>query len=134
MTDLMPPKNYSRIPVGLQLPDLIQVQLDSFNRLKDYGLGELFNEISPIVSYQNELRLHFPSDTPLSREFGLRYWFEAPKNSIEECLERDLTYACPLYVSVLLEGSDLAEKVKQDIFLGDFPEMTEKGTFIINGT
>ena len=60
MTDLMLPKNYARIPVGLQLPDLIQVQLDSFKRLKDYGLGELFNEISPIVSYQNELRLHFP--------------------------------------------------------------------------
>ena len=134
MTDLMLPKNYARIPVGLQLPDLIQVQLDSFKRLKNYGLGELFNEISPIVSYQNVLRLHFPSNTPLSREFGLRYWFETPKTSIEECLERDLTYSCPLYVSVLLEGSDLAEKVKQDIFLGDFPEMTEKGTFVINGT
>lgn len=134
MTDLMPPKNYARIPVGLELPQLIQVQLDSFQRLKDEGLGSLFNEISPIESYGNDLRLHFPSDTPLSKEFDLRYWFEAPKNTIEECLERDLTYSRPLYVSVLLEGNDMSEKIKQDIFLGDFPEMTQKGTFIINGT
>jgi len=134
MTDLMPPKNYARIPVGLELPQLIQVQLDSFQRLKNEGLGSLFHEISPIISYGNELRLHFPSDTPLAKEFGLKYWFEPPKNSVEECLERDLTYACPLYVSVLLEGSESGEKQKQDLFLGDFPEMTQKGTFIINGT
>ncbi len=134
MTDLMPPKTYARIPVGLELPQLIQVQLDSFQRLKDEGLKSLFNEVSPIVSYGNDLRLHFPSDTPISREFGLKFWFDAPKNPIEECLERDLTYACPLYVSVLLEGNDISDKVKQDIFLGDFPEMTPKGTFIINGT
>jgi len=134
MTDLMPPKNYARIPVGLGLPQLIQVQLDSFQRLKDEGLGSLFNEISPIVSYGGELRLHFPSETPLAKEFELKYWFEPPKNTVEECLERDLTYACPLYVSVLLEGSELGEKQKQDLFLGDFPEMTQKGTFIINGT
>jgi len=134
MTDLMPPKTYARIPVGLELPQLIQVQLESFQRLKDEGLKSLFNEVSPIVSYGNDLRLHFPSDTPISREFGLKFWFDAPKNSMEECLERDLTYACPLYVSVLLEGNDISDKVKQDIFLGDFPEMTPKGTFIINGT
>ena len=134
MTDLMPPKNYARIPVGLGLPQLIQVQLDSFQRLKDEGLGSLFNEISPIVSYGGELRLHFPSETPLAKEFELKYWFEPPKNTVEECLERDLTYACPLYVSVLLEGSELGEKQKQDLFLGDFPEMTQKGTLIINGT
>ena len=72
MTDLMPPKNYARIPVGLGLPQLIQVQLDSFQRLKDEGLGSLFNEISPIVSYGGELRLHFPSNTPLAKEFELK--------------------------------------------------------------
>ncbi len=134
MTDLMLPKNYARIPVGLELPQLIQVQLDSFQRLKDEGLGSLFNEISPIVSYGNDLRLHFPSESNLSKLFDLKYWFEAPKNSIEECLERDLTYASSLYVSVLLEGNETGEKQKQELFLGDFPEMTQKGTFIINGT
>ena len=134
MTDLMPPKNYARIPVGLELPQLIQVQLDSFQRLKSEGLGSLFNEISPIISYGDELRLHFPSNTQTAKDFDLKYWFEPPKNTIEECLERDLTYSCPLYVSVLLEGKEFSEKQKQELFLGDFPEMTPKGTFIINGT
>ncbi len=136
MTDLMPPKTYARIPVGLELPQLIQVQLDSFQRLKEEGLKSLFNEISPIESYVGDLRLYFPSDDPIAQEFGLKFWFDEPKNSIDECLERDLTYSSPLYVSVLLEGrsSDFSEKIKQDLFLGDFPEMTPKGTFIINGT
>jgi DNA-directed RNA polymerase subunit beta len=134
MADLMTPKNYARIPVGLELPQLIQVQLDSFQRLKSEGLGSLFNEISPIVSYGGDLRLHFPSNTPIAKEFDLQYRFEEPKNTIEECLERDLTYACPLYVSVLLDGAESSDKIKHDLFLGDFPEMTPKGTFIINGT
>ncbi|MFA5612061.1 MAG: DNA-directed RNA polymerase subunit beta [Anaerolineaceae bacterium] len=134
MTELMTPKNYARIPVGLALPDLIEVQIDSFKRLKSEGLGSLFNEISPIVSYGGDLRLHFPSDTEIGKEFGLEYWFEEPKNTIEECLERDLTYASPLYVSVLLDGAESSDKIKHDLFLGDFPEMTPKGTFIINGT
>ena len=64
----------------------------------------------------------------------MKYWFGEPKHTIEECVERDLTYASPLYVSVLLAGPDVPEPMKQDIFLGDFPEMTDKGTFIINGT
>lgn len=134
MADKMTPKNYARIPVGLPLPQLIQVQLDSFQRLKSEGLGSLFNEISPIVSYNGDLKLHFPSNTEIAKEFNLTYWFEEPKNSIEECLERDLTYACPLYVSVLLDGVENSDKIKHDLFLGDFPEMTPKGTFIINGT
>ncbi|NLA80031.1 MAG: DNA-directed RNA polymerase subunit beta, partial [Chloroflexi bacterium] len=98
------------------------------------GLANLLNEVSPIVSYGGDLRLHFPSEHPLAKEFDLQFWFEEPKNTIEECLERDLTYARPLYVSVLLEGADQTEAIKQDLFLGDFPEMTQKGTFVINGT
>ncbi len=131
---VLPIKNYARIPVALDLPNLIEVQLDSFKRLKEEGLGELFHEISPIESYNKEMRLYFPSRTPEAEQWGLKYWFGEPKYSIEECIERDLTYACPLYVSVLLAGPEIAEPIKQDIFLGDFPEMTPKGTFIINGT
>lgn len=142
MTELMPPKNYARIPVGLELPQLIEVQMESFERLKTEGLANLFNEISPITSYGGDLRLHFPSDTEMSREFDLKFWFEEPKNTIEECLERDLTYARPLYVSVLpeyvatgkKEGDVIHPLSSQSLFLGDFPEMTKKGTFIINGT
>ena len=134
MASSLPQKSYARIPVNLGLPNLIEVQLDSFERLKREGLGDLFHEISPIESYNKGMKLYFPSRGPESKQWGLKYWFGDPKHSIEECVERDLTYASPLYVSVLLAGPDVPEPIKQDIFLGDFPEMTDKGTFIINGT
>src|SRR5512146_2108569 len=134
MASVLPTKSYARIPVIFNLPDLIEVQLDSFRRLKAEGLSDLFDEISPIESYNKGMKLFFPSRSPEAKQWGLKYWFGEPKHSIEECVERDLTYASPLYVSVLLAGTDVPEPIKQDIFLGDFPEMTEKGTFIINGT
>jgi DNA-directed RNA polymerase subunit beta len=134
MASDVPSKSYARIQVTLPLPDLIEVQLESFERLKQDGLGDLFHELSPIESYNKGMKLYFPSRTPESDQWGLTYWFGDPKHTLDECVERDLTYASPLYVSVLLAGPDVAEPIKQDIFLGDFPEMTEKGTFIINGT
>jgi len=134
MASSLPRKSYARIPVKLDLPNLIEVQLDSFQRLKKEGLGDLFHEISPIESYNKGMKLFFPSRGAESQQWGLKYWFGDPKHTIEECVERDLTYASPLYVSVLLAGTDVPEPIKQDIFLGDFPEMTDKGTFIVNGT
>ena len=134
MAQVIPAKSYARIDVKLPLPELIEVQLSSFEELKREGLDSLFNEISPIESYNKGMKLYFPSLSPESKEWGLTYWFDEPKFEVEECVERDLTYASPLYVSVLLAGPDVPEPIKQDIFLGDFPEMTEKGTFIINGT
>jgi DNA-directed RNA polymerase subunit beta len=134
MSSSLPRKSYARIPVNINLPNLIEVQLDSFERLKREGLGDLFHEVSPIESYNKGMKLYFPSRSSESKQWGLKYWFGDPKHSIEECVERDLTYASPLYVSVLLAGPDVPEPIKQDIFLGDFPEMTDKGTFIINGT
>jgi DNA-directed RNA polymerase subunit beta len=134
MASTLPSKSYARIAVKLPLPDLIEVQLESFERLKKEGLSDLFHELSPIESYNKGMKLYFPSQTEESKQWGLTYWFGESKHSIEECVERDLTYASPLYVSVLLAGPDVSEPIKQDIFLGDFPEMTEKGTFIINGT
>jgi DNA-directed RNA polymerase subunit beta len=134
MASSLPQKSYARIPVSLDLPNLIEVQLDSFERLKKEGLGDLFHEVSPIESYNKGMKLFFPSRSPESQQWGLKYWFGEPKHTIEECVERDLTYASPLYVSVLLAGPDVPEPIKQDIFLGDFPEMTDKGTYIVNGT
>jgi DNA-directed RNA polymerase subunit beta len=134
MASDFPSKSYARIQVTLPLPDLIEVQLESFERLKKDGLGDLFHELSPIESYNKGMKLYFPSRTPESDQWGLTYWFGEPKHTLDECVERDLTFASPLYVSVLLAGPDVPEPIKQDIFLGDFPEMTEKGTFIINGT
>jgi DNA-directed RNA polymerase subunit beta len=134
MAQLPPSKSYARIDVKFKLPDLIEVQLDSFERLQSERLADLFHEISPIESYSGDMRLYFPSQSPESEEWGLSYWFEESKYNVDECVERDLTFAKPLYVSVLLAGPAIPEPIKQDIFLGDFPEMTEKGTFIINGT
>ena len=134
MPSVLPIKSYARIPVIFDLPNLIEVQLDSFKRLKSEGLADLFNEISPIESYNKGMKLYFPSRTAESQQWELKYWFGDPKHTIDDCVERDLTYASPLYISVLLAGPDVPEPIKQDIFLGDFPEMTEKGTFIINGT
>jgi DNA-directed RNA polymerase subunit beta len=134
MASVLPRKNYARISVTLDLPNLIEVQLDSFQRLKRDGLADLFHEISPIESYNKGMKLYFPSRGPESKQWGLKYWFGDPKHSIEDCVERDLTYSSPLYVSVLLAGPDVPDPITQDIFLGDFPEMTDKGTFIINGT
>jgi DNA-directed RNA polymerase subunit beta len=134
MSSTLPRKSYARIPVNIKLPNLIEVQLDSFERLKREGLGDLFHEVSPIESYNKGMKLFFPGRGPEAKQWGLKYWFGEPKHTIEECVERDLTYASPLYVSVLLSGADVPEPIKQDIFLGDFPEMTDKGTFIINGT
>jgi len=126
MATELPIKKYSRIPTVFNMPNLIEVQLDSFRRLKSEGLGDLFHEISPIESYNKGMKLYFPGRSPEAQQWGLKYWFETPKHSMEECVERDLTYSSPLYVSVLLAGPDIAQPQKSDIFLGDFPEMTEK--------
>ena len=134
MMDMLPVKSYSRINVQLPLPNLIEVQLESFERLKAEGLEDLFHEISPIESYNGGMRLYFPGRSPEAEQWSLTYWFDKSKYSMEECIDRDLTYSKPLYVSVLLAGPEIAEPIKQEIFLGDFPEMTPKGTFIINGT
>ncbi len=127
-------KSYARIVDVHTLPTLIEVQLESFRWFTNEGLAELFNEISPIESFNGTLKLYFPSDTEESRQFNLTYWFDEPKYTEEECLERDMTFASPLYVKVALVNTQTGEVIVSDIFLGDFPLMTENGTFIINGT
>src|SRR3972149_4646477 len=118
MAQALPTKSYSRMFTELKLPDLIEVQLSSFERLKAIGLGDLFHEISPIESYNKGMKLFFPSRTPEAKQWNLKFWFDKPKYSIEECIERDLTYASPMYISVLLAGAEVPEPIKQDIFLG----------------
>ncbi len=128
-------KNYARTVDVQALPSLIEIQLESFQRFYSEGLNELFDEISPIESFNGNLRLYFPGNTPEAEEFGLYYWFDEPKYPEEICLERDITYAAPLYVKVALVNRAAGDEVViSDIFMGDFPLMTEKGTFIINGT
>jgi DNA-directed RNA polymerase subunit beta len=121
-------KSYARIPNVFELPRLIQVQLDSFHWFQLEGLQELFEEISPIVSFNKNLELHFGS-TPGEEGF----WFGEPKYSELVCRERDMTYAAPLWVRVRLVNRETGEVTSQNVFMGDFPLMTENGTFIING-
>ena len=130
----LPTKSYARTTDPLALPTLIDVQLDSFNQFIDESLAELFDEISPIESFNGDLKLYFPCNRPEAEGFDLKYWFGEPKYSVEECVERDMSYAAPLYVKAMLYSTDLDQPIVQDIFMGDFPLMTPAGTFIINGT
>lgn len=134
MANVEKAKSYARISYRYPLPPLIEVQLESFKRLKVDGIKDLFHEISPIESYNGKMKLYFPSQSPEAEQWDLNYRFEDPEYSVQECVERDLTYASGLYVSVLLAGSKVPEPIKQEIFMGEFPEMTDNGTFIINGT
>jgi DNA-directed RNA polymerase subunit beta len=116
-------RNYARIPEVLAIPNLVRVQLDSFQWFQEEGLRELFEEISPIQDFtQRNLDLHF-----------LDYSFDNPKYSEAECRNRDMTYSAPLRVKVRLVAKDSGEIKEQDIYMGDFPLMTRRGTFIING-
>ncbi|HHX45524.1 MAG TPA: DNA-directed RNA polymerase subunit beta [Chloroflexi bacterium] len=127
-------KSYARIPDVLPIPDLIKIQLQSYEWFQTEGLRELFDEISPIVSFNKNLELHFPGyNEQLNTEFGLDYRFAEATYTEEECRDRDTTYSAPLYVKVLLYNRETDLPVVQDVYLGDFPIMTENGTFIING-
>ncbi len=130
----LPNKTYARTTDPLELPSLIDVQLNSFKMFSEESLAELFEEISPIESFNRSLKLYFPSKKPEVEGFDLKYWFEPPKYSVEECVERDMSYAAPLYVRVMLYSTDMDQPIVQEIFMGDFPLMTPAGTFIINGT
>ncbi len=127
-------KSYARIQEILDLPTLIEVQLESFRWFQDEGLAELFDEISPIESFNGNLKLFFPGKSEEARQFELDYRFGEPKYDEEECLDRDLTFAAPLHVKVALIKVETGEVMVSEIFLGDFPLMTDQGTFIINGT
>jgi DNA-directed RNA polymerase subunit beta len=116
-------ENFSHIPEVLPLPNLIQTQTESFQWFVKSGLRELFDEITPITDFTGKnLELHF-------RDF----WFDEPKFSEEECRTRDLTYARPLKVEVDLIVKETDEVKHNVVFMGDFPWMTDQGTFIING-
>src|SRR5574341_1262694 len=97
-------------------------------------ISDVHNLPSLIDSFNGALKLYFPGNSDEARQFELKYWFDEPKYGEDECLERDLTFASPLYIKVAMLNSETGEVITQDIFLGDFPIMTTNGTFIINGT
>ena len=129
-------KSYARIPDVHRLPPLIEVQLNSFRWLLEHGLRELFDEITPIESFNKNLVLHFPGirNKEICEEFGLDFRFGEPAYDEKECVDRDMTYAAPMYVKTMLYNREQDRAVVREIFFGDFPLMTSNGTFIINGT
>ena len=116
-------KTFSKIGDFIEMPNLIQVQKDSYNWFIEEGLGEVLKDISPIVDYSGNLVLEF-----------LDYHMEEKtKYTMEEAKERDATYSTRLHVKVRLINKETGEIKEQEIYLGDFPVMTDSATFIING-
>ena len=115
-------RNYSKIRTEVELPDLIEIQTKSFDWFVNDGLKELFADISPITSFNGELKLYFG-----------QHRFENPKYDIVDCKLRDVNYSRPLKVNVCLENAQTGEVLEQELFMGDIPYMTPVGTFVING-
>ena len=115
--------SFARIEEALGVPDLIEVQKNSYQHFLKVDLKEVLADVSPITDYNDSLMLEFV-------DYSLD---DTPKNSIEKCKERDQTYAAPLKVTVRLTNKETQDVRQSDVFIGDFPLMTEHGTFIING-
>ena len=115
--------SFGKIPEAMELPNLISVQRESFERFKDEGLRGAFKESSPIQSQNHVLEVTFGE-----HQFG------DPAHTVEECREKDMTYQAPLLTDVRLTNKETGEIKEQLVFMGDFPMMTDQGTFIINGT
>ena len=116
--------SFSRINEVLDMPDLIEVQKNSYKRFVEEDLREVLDDISPITDYTEKLVLEFV-------DYSID--FDHPKYSVEDCKERDVNYCAPLKVLVRLINKETGEVKEQPVFMGDFPLMTEQGTFIING-
>ena len=122
-TQLPDVRSYSRIPQVLDVPNLIQSQIQSYDWFKNDGLAEVYQEISPIADYTGKkYDLHFQG-----------HYFREPKYSPQDSKEREITFAQPLYVKTRLVMKETGEIKEQEIFMGDIPMMTHNGTFIING-
>ena len=115
--------SYAKIKEALEMPNLIEVQKDSYKWFIEEGLKEVFNDISPIKDHAEKLSLEFYD---YKIEDMVMY-------SVEDCKERDVKYAAPLRVYVRLIYNETGEIKEQEIFMGEFPIMTDQGTFIING-
>ena len=117
-------KSFSRTRFNLELPDLVEIQTKSYKWFLEEGLTEVLHEVSPITDFSGNLLIEFISYTLDTTK---------PNYPVEECKERDVNYAAPLKVNVRLTNKQTGEVKQTDIFMGEFPLMTENGTFVING-
>ncbi|MBK5224539.1 MAG: DNA-directed RNA polymerase subunit beta [Acidimicrobiia bacterium] len=120
--------SFANLDEVLDLPDLIAIQRASFQWFLDHGLAETFADISPIKDFTETLQLELEFDP---NDEDLR---PPPKFSVDECKEKDMTYSAPIFVRARFMNASTGEIKEQTVFMGDFPMMTEKGTFVINGT
>ncbi len=118
-----PRRSFAKIPDVMDVPNLIAIQTESFKQFVDQGLATAFADISPIESNNKDMCV----------EFG-RHEFGEPKYSVDECKARDVSYQAPLFAEIRFVNRETGEIKEQDVFMGDFPLMTPRGTFIINGT
>ena len=116
-------KSYARHEEILDMPNLLEIQKNSYKWFLETGLREVFKDVAAITDYQGNLELSFI-------DYSMD---ENPKYSVEECKARDATYAAPIKVRVRLRNKETEEIKEQEIFMGDFPLMTESGSFVING-
>ena len=115
-------RNYSRISGSLELPNLVEIQTNSYKWFKEVGIKEVFDDIYPITNFNETLSLEFVDCA-----------FDEPKYSVNESKDRDANYAAPIRATLRLINSGTGEIKEQEVFMGDFPLMTDSGTFIING-
>jgi DNA-directed RNA polymerase subunit beta len=120
--------SFANLDEAQPLPDLISIQRDSFKWFLEQGLADTFRDISPIEDFSGSLKLVLDFDPD---DVDLR---PPPKFTVEECKEKDMTYAAPIFVRAQFQNANTGEIKEQTVFMGDFPMMTDKGTFIINGT
>ena len=120
--------SFGNLEETLELPDLIAIQRESFKWFLDQGIADTFRDLSPITDFSETLSLEFEFD-PKDEDLC-----PPPKYTVEECRERDMTYAASIFVRARFMNAATGEIKEQTVFVGDFPVMTEKGTFIINGT
>jgi DNA-directed RNA polymerase subunit beta len=120
--------SFANLDEVLPLPDLISIQRDSFRWFLDEGLADTFRDISPIEDFSGSLKLILEFD-PTDQDLR-----PPPKFTVEECKEKDMTFAAPIFVRAQFQNANTGEIKEQTVFMGDFPMMTDKGTFIINGT
>ncbi len=115
-------RDYSKVSGSLQLPNLVEIQTESYKQFMDTGIDEVLKDVFPISNFTDTLEIEY-----------VKYRFDQPKYDFLECKERDMTYCQPLYVTLRLHFKETGEIKEDEVYMGDFPLMTDSGTFIING-
>ena len=127
-------KRYNRYRNKYELPSLISIQLDSYQELKDNGIQQVFKDISQISSKDKRYTIHLPDESAFATEHNLSWRLDPPEYSVQECIDKGLTFSCSLIADVLLVDNLTGQEWTSEIYFGELPQMTAYGSFIISGT